>query len=429
MYDFKINLGANLTLAANAGTSSPATGATELKIRLNSIDILKGMSCLMLFYWHLALAWHTPDWGGIFNWTQIILDWLGPSMFVMMSVVGTMMSQARIQGRLSMSGQKIGLKNLYSSDSLFKTAYLFIVAVFFNSFNFWNQGIFFPFATNIVLFIAIFNLVTPILMRIHCAWKIAAIVVLSVTFLPFFIWCYGGMVDHNLQLIDYSVWQAPGDVRVLLYYLLCDARLEPVYSWSILGILASIGFDGFSRAVQGGDKEATRKGLIRLRNIGLACIAIGIVGSFLVYQPDTINDLTNNFYPDIHTNLPLFLIRHMPQYHFYSVGIISLIFYLVCKKQIIDGYKFPWENKMTAFGQMSLTAFLMSFIGFVIHIQMSLLVFAVFFAIFAVGIVYLFWLWSTKARGFGSFEWLRDRFVNLCRKAYARSKKDSVPQA
>jgi len=388
--------------------------------RLAALDYMKGLACIMLFYWHYGMIFSTAEWGGFFCITQIFLDFFGPAMFVILSIVSVMISH---QQHAALSGKKS-----YRIDSLFKTSYLVIVGEVSNVVNCSAQGGFCLLAINIIMFVVVYHLIIPQLLKLDYRIRLIIVVVLWLLFEPVFFWAYQGLLESGINPLTLTGLNM-ADPRMFTWFLLCDIRMAPFISWSVLAIMTTIVFEKFSVVYNRGTRLQLRGEMKKILACGLFCMAIAIVLSFPLSRSLKYQDLVQVAYQHLeiifpmNTPVPQFLIRHTPQYMLYCFGIICVVFCVVCYKQLIGGHRFHWEEKIQNFGKMSLTAYIYSFTSFLLPLKMDLLVFFAFIAGFIPILVTSFWYWNRYLKYIGSFEWMRDQYVKAMLFTAMRVKK------
>ncbi|MHA1732547.1 MAG: heparan-alpha-glucosaminide N-acetyltransferase domain-containing protein [Promethearchaeota archaeon] len=60
--------------------------------RIHSIDVLKGISIILVITAHSAYFWVTPEWYWLYGMIYMLLDVFGPSMFMFLSALGVVFS-------------------------------------------------------------------------------------------------------------------------------------------------------------------------------------------------------------------------------------------------------------------------------------------------------------------------------------------------
>ena len=393
--------------ATNTETSTVKPEPTR---RITTIDTMKGMSIIMIFYCHFAFIWRTDDWMAFTRLQWLFLDFVGPAMFVVMSMLGNMLSAAK-----EMETSK--KDTLYTQKSLLKISYLFIIGEFINLLTIGETGILHVLEWNVVTTIAVFSLLIPAILRL----KIRVRVLL----LFFIVALYYPLLNYSMSSID-AAGIDPGaatplqilDAPTIIYFLFFQQAMTcPLFPWLIVPLVTSIIFEPFVTAYRSNKPGAIQAELRKITIIGLIFIAGAIASGFWLirgYTRDIMYELEQPgaFYSYPLGGVPVFLVRHTPQYLFYNLGIICVIFGILAERQLIQQKNILWEEKINNCGIMSLTVFIVSHMSWLFPwIRMEALEFYVIFIPFLFLVVNLFWLWRTKGKMVGSVEWLMNVYM------------------
>lgn len=374
------------------------------KSRITTIDTMKGMSIIMIFYCHFAYLWHADDWAAFVRIQWLFLDFFGPAMFVTMSMLGNMLSSAK-----ELDSLKRGA--LYSTKSLIKISYLFIIGEFINLFTLGGIGILHVFEWNVVTTIAVFSLLMPLILRTKVRTRIVLIVIITLLYYPLLNFSMSSINGTGLDPAYITPVQIP-DFPTLIYFLFFQQAMTcPLFPWLLVPLISSIIFEPFIAAYRSNTPGAIQAELRKIRYIGILFIVGAIaLGFWLIpgYTWDIMKDLSKPgaFYSYSFAGVPVFLVRHTPQYIFYNLGIICVIFSILAERQLIRQKHILWEEKINNFGIMSLTAFILSHFPFLFPwIRMQALLFYAFFIPLIFIVVNAFWFWNKKGKIIGSFEW------------------------
>jgi hypothetical protein len=399
----------SLLFSSSPNDNAPVlVNQAAMQKRLPALDYMKGLACIMLFYWHYGMIYSTAEWGLFFNLTQVFLDFFGPALFVTLSIVSVMISH---ESHATQVGKKP-----YRKDSLLKTSYLLIVGEVSNAVNCSTMGGYCLLGINVIMFIALYHLLIPQVLKLGYKARLVLVIFLGLLFEPVFFWAYQGLVDGGISVRSITGPDA-ADPRVVIWFFLCDVRMAPLISWSILAIMTTMVFEKFSVVYNRGTRSQIRTEMRRILIYGLICMAIAVVLSLPLSRSLKYQDLVHDAYPYLelffprNTPVPQFLIRHTPQYMLYCFGIICVVFYTICHRQLVKGLPFHWEEKLQNFGKMSLTAYIYSFTSFLVPLKMDLPIFFAFMAGFIPVLVTSFWYWNWYLKKFGSFEWIKDQYV------------------
>jgi hypothetical protein len=187
--------------------------------------------------------------------------------------------------------------------------------------------------------------------------------------------------------------------------------MAPIFTWLIIPLLSTIIFEKFIKNYNKSSKNVLHKNLKKILLIGI----ITIISSMIIfnspskgYIEDELENLTRpGFYFTWPVNwVPLFLVRNSISMVVYNFGWFCVIFYIFARFQLVEGLKFPWEEKLSNFGKLSLTGFLLSHIPYAIPLSLPLWLFYSIFIPFYIVLINLFWYWAKKLKGVGTVEWL-----------------------
>jgi hypothetical protein len=378
--------------------------------RITTIDTMKGMSIIMIFYCHFAFIWRTEDWIAFTRVQWLVLDFFGPAMFVTMSMLGNMLSSAK-----EMETSKHGA--LYSSKALLKISYLFIIGELINLLTIGDYGILHVAEWNVVTTIAIFSLLIPLIARLKIRTRVLLLAIIILMYYPLLNFSMSSINAAGLDPGTATPLQIP-DVPTTIYFLFFQQAMTcPLFPWLIIPLVTSIVFEPFVVAYRSNSPGAIHTELRKIRYIGLIFIAGAmLLGFWLVpgYTRDIMEDLSipGEFFSYPLAGVPVFLVRHTPQYLFYNLGIIYFIFGILAERQLVQQKRILWEEKLNNFGVMSLTVFIASHVSWLFPwIQLHALVFYAFFIPFMFIVVNAFWLWRTKGKMVLSIEWGMNIYV------------------
>nr|MDO8115333.1 hypothetical protein [Candidatus Sigynarchaeota archaeon] len=394
-------------------TKNPGIRETAHKPgRITTIDTMKGFSMIMIFYCHFSFIWRTGDWVSFMRIQWLLLDFFGPVMFISMSVLGTMSSNLNRE-----PGEK---KEAWSRRSLLKISFLFIIGEMINAYTLGSIGIYHVFAWNIVTAIAVFSLLMPAILQLKPAIRMGLIAVIAILYFPL------------LQLTQSSI-NAAGldgdsvtpdvlhDLPTMFYYLFFhQGMVAPVFPWLIVPLASSIVFEPFFTKFKNASPGAIRFELKKICYAGIVFIAASIVsgmqlspgfGSTIMRELNTPSSFYTWPYPQ---GVPMFLIRHTPQYLFYNLGIVCVLFAVLANWQLVNHRKISGEDKINNLGTLSLTAFVFSHVSWIVPwIKLDVILFFVVFVPLIIAIVYFFWLWTRKWKIKLTLEWFMGVYVKV----------------
>jgi len=373
--------------------------------RIPTIDTMKGLSIIMIFYCHFAFMWRSNDWIAFSRVQWLFLDFFGPAMFVTMSMLGNMLGSKK-----EVSSRKRA--PLYSSKSLLKISYLFIIGELINLYTVGGVGISHVFVWNVVSAIAMFSLIMPLITRARVVIRVGVLAIIVLFYFPLLDW---SMATINAMGLDPGkvLMTQNTDLPTIVYVLFFQQDMIcPLYPWLIVPLVSSIVFEPFINAYRSGEPGRIQGELRRITRAGLIFIFAAIASGFWFiqgYTSDMKDDLKTSgmFFPQPYdAGVPVFLVRNTPQYMFYNFGIICMVFGILADYQLVKGKRIHWEDKINNFGAMSLTAFIFSHASWLFPwIKLQIIpFFAIFIPIIFI-VVNLFWFWQKKGKMKFSFEW------------------------
>jgi hypothetical protein len=397
-----------------ASSRDPAITSSPSK-RLTTIDTMKGMSIIMIFYCHFALSWRTWDWLAFMRLTWLVLDFFGPVMFITMSVLGNM---------LAARGKPLKKQDRSSARrSWLRAAFIIAMGVIYDVNFIGTMGIFFMFMSNIYYIIAIFSLLIPYIVRLKPRTRLVLIVAIMVVYYPILDLSLTSIKAAGVDATSFSPAQVL-DAPSIFYFLFINQGVTvPFFPWILVPLISSIVFEPFIASHDTATSGSLHATLARIRNFGFTMIAGGVALGFWLfpgYGNEIIRDMNmpGSFftwpYPD---GIPVFLVRYTLQYLVYNLGIVCVFFGILGDWQLVKGKHVPWEKKINNFGEMSLTGFIMSHVPFYMTwIKLSILIFFAIFIPLIIAVVNLFWLWGKKTGAVCSPEWIMKQYITFVMK-------------
>ncbi|MBN2150991.1 MAG: hypothetical protein JW839_06085 [Candidatus Lokiarchaeota archaeon] len=393
--------------------------------RLTAIDTLKGVSMIMIFYCHFAWVWRADTWIAFSRLQWMVLDFFGPTMFVAMSIVGSM---ASYQKEVASGG-----KPRHTRRSLVRISYLFAVGEVMNAVSVGFLGIWHVFAWNVITTIAIFSLLMPYIARLNVKTRLFLIACVMILYYPLVDLAMASMRAAN---IDFAIIQPQHlqDPATLCYVLFFHhGMMSPLIPWIMLPLCISIVFDPLVSKYATASAAEIHAELKKIAAIGAIMIAgaialgLNLSGGFGIGPVNEIYNPTDTFFHwPFPEGVPAFFVRHTPQYMFYTLGIVFVFFSGVCEWQLVRGRRLKWDDKINNFGILSLTGFTMSHAGFLFPwIRLDVIPFFIVFIPILLGFVYSFWLWTNRCRAALSLEWFMGMYTALLNKALERLSRGS----
>ena len=374
-----------------------------VKRRIAAIDVSRGVAMILIMALHFGLTW--MDEGSVYlaAAAQILLEFMGPSMFIILSSISVIFTVKRKQERTS---EKVIRLNIFARG--------FTVIILGSIMNLVTLNIW---GWNILMFIGFGQIITYYAQKIKIRPRIVIGLVLLLVSEPIreTLWLYGNtnIITSILNLIISS--------PVPHYTLL---------PWLSVCFLVSVIGEKFYEVLNDGTEIAYRKLFRALMVSGTIFVIFGILIGFELKS--TANTVYYDMYPylellDIwnHQNfaqvpgLPKFLITATTPYIFYHLGMdllfIGGIFYALDIKKLDNIF----INMLKFYGKASLNLFLIEYIFVTIFQQSLTLVYFVFVVVTFIGFLGIFmYLWENLASSIGTPEWLLGLVFN------ARKKKE-----
>jgi hypothetical protein len=404
------------------GDRRTAPKASKETDRLPTIDFMRHISMFFVFYTHFMINWHAPEWDSwiILQWT--LLDFLGITSFTGLSIIGNMMSYYKRREK--------GDTRLFTPGSWVRVLCLYAIAV---PMNLVAQGYMGPIcllAGNVLTIIAVFSLLTPLVLQMR--WEARAIVLamLLVLHYPLVSWAWGGLVDAGITAEGITM-ASIADPRVFAYYVLFDHGVTaPLFTWLPIVFLVTTVFERFVKTQGKLSKDGLSRELGRIALIGAIIVVTSALAGSTPTQGYIPGELANLTHPGFIFTwpvdwLPMFLVRNSGSMVVYNFGMFCLTFFVFGSIQLVHGKRFPAQEKLMNFGKLSLTGFLLSHIPYAFHLELPLWTFYAIFIPIYIAIVEVFWLWTTRARGVGSVEWGITFVSTLVTKAVERKAKEN----
>lgn len=391
--------------------------------RIPTIDAMKGMSMVMILYCHFGWGWRAPDWYVFFRFQWLVLDFFGPIMFLTMSVLGFLASHA---GELA-SGQPVR----HTRQELVRISALFLIGEAINFYSIGYLGAYHVTGWNVVTTIAMVSLLMPGILRIKPWARLLLVSCVVLVYYPLANELISALDAAGVAHDSITASLISEDPRTFWYWLLLHhGQMMPIFSWIVVPLVASIIFTPLLGKFQALDKVARHRELDRILLAGVVMIAGGVLTGFQIfpgYGPNmrfemtTPGDLYFNWpWPD---GIPFFLTRHVPQYLFYMLGFVCVIFALLGEVQLVRG-QLTGRSKITALGKLSLSAFLLSHVPLMFKdIHLPLPIFFLIFIPLLVAIIHAFGAWVYKFNSKGSMEWAIGHYTRLVQGMIGRIEK------
>ncbi len=379
--------------------------------RIPTIDTMRGISVILIFHIHFATAWHAADWSALSRFIFYTTDFVGPMLFVVMSILGSMIS---LEARANLRG-----KSSLSRRTLLRVSFLFLCGESINIETLWRLGWYSLTSWNIVLAIGVFTLILPAFLKIRPLVRVAIAACIALTYFPLVTLAMVPMAGSqiNINTIQAANLANPATLPYWLFFY--HDMMTPIFSWMIIPLLVPVIFKGFVKAIVGGNSNRYSYEIKRIAVVGLILVLAGVVTGFWRIPDYVAANHVQLTTPDAFLTWPfsdgepLFLIRHTPQYMIYSLGMMCLFFSIIAYIQLPRGKKLPFQGAIVSLGSMSLTGFYLSMLAFLIPLSFSLPVFYLVAIPFIALITLGFHAWYTKGHEIASLEWLMHLHVSV----------------
>ncbi|MFX0100182.1 MAG: hypothetical protein ACFFCS_11425 [Candidatus Hodarchaeota archaeon] len=372
--------------------------------RIKTIDYMRSISMFFVFYCHFAVNWRGEGWVSWIRLQWTALDFLGITSFIGLSILGSLMSH--------FSRMEKGDNRLITKKIILRASFFFILGEIYNLIGIGYMGVFHFFGANIFYTLTIFSLLLSFFMRLDYRIKLVIVAIITFTYYPLLNWAWGGLQAAGIspEAIQIEHMQDP---RILVYYMILDHRaMSPLYPWLVLPLLITIVFGRIMKVFKTAHKEELHKETKKILLVGIALVVINMITGYQLTQGYIVHDFLELIQPGffitwpLKEGLPLFWVRNSIRMILYNFGWFCIIFYVISWIQFVKERKFPWEDKMMAFGNLSITGFFLSLIAYTVKLRLPWPIFyAIFIPIFII-IVNTFYYWTVKYKAKFSLEWL-----------------------
>jgi len=375
--------------------------------RVIAIDVLKGVSLLLVIVAHMAATNFVPEEKWIYYSVHTVLDLFGPSMFVFLSCLGVVFSIKKKRG---------GVGDKKSRNAVFqRSAIIFLIGCIPNIISNARFGLLSFWFWFILQFMALSQIVT------YYALKLPKITRMIIGFLILFVITpvlFETVTSSMLAAgINYKVIQ-PGDLTnpsALVFWLVFyPFYLTPPLPWLAVPFIASVVGDSLVDAINQGTKEAKKHFLQEVLIYGFVFPFVGMaLGSRIVnldYGVGMIEGINTS--PFFHIDgLPEFLILHTTYNVLYSMGMGMLLLALTFYLTEIRGLRGRGSTFLNFYGRFSLSLFAYhALIGLWFRDQLTFW-WLVVYVLSVIAVLYYFLkMLVVRYGGSGTLEWLTAKF-------------------
>ena len=394
--------------------------------RLCTIDYLKGFAMFWITFVHLGAYWNDNSWVSLWRIIWLVLDWLGPSIFISITVIGTMISIRKKE----LAGNTKGM-GIYAVK---KFSYLFIVGEIMNLIidvrNLKHVGPWHLLGMNMITAVAFAQLLVYAFIKLSQRQRVVLLGILVAGFPILFNYCAQGLnfnfdLMNNLGLEDMTT--APAIMYYLLFYI---PAMIPTYCWLILMLATMITFNGFvefkvkvtllmtcspSTWVKLKQWHAYHANRLFWTGAVMIIATIFAGGYALVDKPYASTYISLWHDDPFHVwnlaGVPLFLYRNNPYSIFYFLGILLMVFGAYYHWRDMHQVSRRGVTRIENLGRYSFTLFMFSTLFDLIPVRLSFMPFLALFLLIIAGIILAFQAWNDKAGGIGSLEWFEKKYL------------------
>ncbi len=392
--------------------------------RISTFDFMKGLGAIYFTWGHATMYWRQDYYSSILATIYLATDWLGPTLFIVFTVIGTTISIRKRELQGNTKGMfKNGVK---------KAAILFVIGesmnIMIELMNPNKVGAWHVLGMNMITDIAIIQVLAYGLVKLSKKSKFLLLCAVLVIYPLLLNYClvgtnydYSGTIAVNSENLK--------SLPFVLYFVLFNFdAMSPMLGWLIIILVVSIIYDGFTSFIARltslpGDKQARLKakitGLMRYHNGRLILSGFALLGvAWVLSGPHLFEGIgMGNWiygcvsrcdmfcpFPGLE-GLPLFLLRHFPQNVLFNTGLVTIAFGLVNYVKYVKGIEPLLYSNIVALGQYSLTIFM---VGHLLNLvgQLPPLGYLIGEIIVLVPMILGFRALVEETRGVGSIEWV-----------------------
>jgi len=394
--------------------------------RINAIDFLKGFAMFWIMFVHLGAYWNDNSWTSLWRIMWLFLDWLGPSIFISITVIGTMISIKKKE----LAGKTKGM----GINALKKFSYLFLVGEIMNYIidarNPTHLGAWHALGMNMITAVAFAQLSVYAFIKLSQRQRAFLLVILTAGFPLLFNYCAQGL-NYNFYTMNNLAMEDLTTAPAILYYLLFYIpAMIPTYCWLILMLATMIVFNGFidfkvkiaflmacSPNASMRLKQWQAYHANRLFWIGVVIVILTIfMGGYALVDKSVAGTYVSLWNTDPFriwnlSGVPLFLYRNNPFSLFYFLGIFLMAFGACYHWRDMHRKSTRAETRTENFGRYSFTIFMYSTLFDLIPLHLPVIPFFALFTLMEFGLFLVFQVWNDKAGGIGSLEWLEKKYL------------------
>ncbi|MHA1679978.1 MAG: hypothetical protein ACTSUE_03155 [Promethearchaeota archaeon] len=394
--------------------------------RLVALDILKGFSIVYIIFEHFGMWWGDSTWRSLWRAQVMFMDWAAPSLFVIASALGTMISIGKKVAR----GTQRGMFRRFLPKFVYFLIMGEILNVFIECMNPYKLGSWALLGMNVITAISFQQLLIYGLIKLSIKGKVIILFSLTILYYILFPFCIDGMgFDVNERVFPLTAAEISTSLPHFLYFMLFHmSAMSPTLTWMITTVLSLIVFKDFVDYITGcigkprtttgrnvlheyHAKKLVTKGLVLLF-LTLMFGGIWILSKGIEINRGTYLDFHNgdmfNFWP--FEGHPLIWQRHVPHSLFYNVSIFMIVFGTIFYWADVKQRTTRFRGTMLILGRLTFSLFVYSHIfgafpAWFFPDRLPLLPTTVISVPLLLLTIYLSKIWMEKAKAIFSIEW------------------------
>lgn len=365
--------------------------------RIDSLDVVKGLSMIMIILAHLGIIWLDNEWYYSYAFTQMHLDFLGPSMFIILSSLGVVFSVRKKQGKIP--------ERLVRNGVFMRAGMVFVFGIIFELIG-GSQ----LFGWNILMFIGLSQIVTYYAIKLKKGPRALIGIIILLSSEPIRYFLYLNKDANLLGGLGHFLISSP------------NPAITPL-PWISICFFGTIFSELLFETMISGTKEDYYRLFRTFIISGVILLSLGVLIGFQLHQTNQIYTqdeyLILQLWVDInkqeffyYDGMVIFLLRGSTASMLFNLGadliIIAAFFYIIDIKKR-NNYFF---SMLKYYGTTSLTLFLVHFLLIYLYTA-SLNI--VFFTIVSIGFIgfmgFFMYFWMEMFDGIGSPEWLMRKIL------------------
>ncbi|MFX0101183.1 MAG: hypothetical protein ACFFCS_16530 [Candidatus Hodarchaeota archaeon] len=391
-----------------------------MKKRLVALDIIKGFSIIYITFGHFGMWLGSEEWESLWRTIVLFMDWAAPSLFIVASAIGTMISIKKKQA----SGKIEGIVK----NAFIKFIFFFIVGEILNivieAYNPNKVGPWHLIYWNVITAIGMQQFVIHGLIKLRKSHLLLLLSTLIVIY-PFLLnYCVNNMGYNISEEMFPITYEDLKRFPVAVYFVVFQmAAMSPLISWVILTIATILFFDEFTNYYVKSIKSRKDPERIRkyLGHLARKMIITGIFGIYFILlfgglYLDRGLEVNRGTYIQWHNGdiynwwpfegHPLIWHRHTPHALLYNLCMFAVLFGIIILTTEVKRKKVRFQKYLVPLGQLTFTLFLVTHILKLIPYRWNFPIVMLITIPSLIIMAYLAYIWVEKARMIGSIEWL-----------------------